>query len=198
MAPVDHAQLTPVDQAVTDLDPLATSLRQIETGLNVYGQDTLLYRIAPGNSTFNLNGYRPTFLRLGPGFQAQVNRIDYLSLVSDPLPDQIRSKDMAINAQPRIDGAFAELIGPDTVFDLTHPLLPALFVKSPSVRSGSFENQYGDEIKHDMRLDLLVDYRLDALVDKRIDSYQQPNSQQGPLDNNKAFFLPNVTRTLKD
>ena len=104
---------------------------------------------------------------------------------------------MAINAQPRIDGAFAELIGPDTVFDLTHPLLPALFVTSPSVKSDSFENHYGDEIKHDMRLDLLVDYRLDALVDKRIGPYQQPNSQQDP-HNNKAFFLPNVTRTLKD
>lgn len=198
MAPVYYARLTPVDQAVTDLDLLATSLRQIETGLNVYGQETLLYQIAPGDSTFSLKGYRPTFIRLGPGFQALVNRIDYLSVVSDFLPDRIRSKDMALNAQPQIDGAFTEFIGPDTVFDLTHPLLPLAFVTSPFDKPSLFVNPSHDERGSDMRLDLLLDYRIDALVDKRIDAHPIPTVTRDPLGNNKAFLLPDVTHTPRN
>ena len=100
-------ELEPVDQAVEDLDPLARSLRQVSRGLHVYGEQTSLFKpiVIDGEAH-----REPVYYRLGPGFTARVNRLDYLVPRGE---DEIR-----LNEAPEVDGEFAELIPADTVFEL--------------------------------------------------------------------------------
>jgi|GEM_PF-5267899 len=113
------AQLQPVDQAVGDLDRLSTSLRHVQPGLRHDGEQTSLYttpQASPAslpslNKTYSLTApvsQHPAYLRVGPGFTAQMDRPDYIV--------RRGRKGTASNIAPRRDGEFAEVIPANTVF----------------------------------------------------------------------------------
>lgn len=114
-------QLTPVDQAVGDMDLLSRSLRRPEVGLRQDGEQTSLFMLAPAPDDFrgqamHSGGEQATYYRVAPGLRARVNRIDYLVRVG--------RKEYGLNIQPRVDGEFLELIPADAVFELVPmPLL---------------------------------------------------------------------------
>ncbi len=140
----------PVDQAVADLDPLATSLRDLSPGLRLDGEHTSLFEwrqpptIDPAD-TSNTTPHEPSltpplqpqpvYYRVGPGFRARLNRLDY----------QIRG-----------DGRFAETIPNNTVFEL-NPLVRSPLSVSP--------NLGWNDTRVDHRLDTRLDTRLNARVD---------------------------------
>ncbi len=103
-----------VDQAVEDLDPLATSLRQRERGLNIYGEQSSLFRRSP-----DLQDDARTYYRVGPGYRATLDRIDYVVITG---PETIE-----MNVAPPRDGEFHEIVPPNTVFDL-RPVSPDLAI----------------------------------------------------------------------
>lgn len=120
------AGYAPVDQAVADLDRLTISLRRVEPGLRVGdGEKTALFAPMqwPGQSSRAMVAAIPDrtsdssspFYRIGPGFRAKVDRIDYLI--------KIDKHEYAVNVAPIQDGKFIELVSPNTVFDL-QPVLP--------------------------------------------------------------------------
>jgi len=125
--------LSPVDQAIEDLDPLSTSLRVREPGLMLLGQDSSLFEI-PADLLDQGAGAGATgrrYYRVGPGYVARVARIDYA------IPVGRRS--FLVNQQPIEDGDFIELVPPDTVFELTsilageyEPLLQPLEAPNPA------------------------------------------------------------------
>lgn len=121
-APADlrAQQLVPVDQAVGDLDPLARSQRTIQVGLRSTGEQTALFELRPdpaGRTTPGPLIDAPVYYRVGPGFRARVDRLDYLVVT----PEQT----LGLNSAPRRDGEFYELIPANTVFDLRpSPLAP--------------------------------------------------------------------------
>ncbi len=174
-------ELVPVEQAVEDLDPLARSLRRVEPGLYIYGQQTSLFRLQPTDPN-NLSGQ--IYYRIGPGFRARVSRIDYLSLTTDFVPRRFRPQDFRLNVQPRIDGAFIELFGPNTVFDLTNPTLPPLAAPAPVdpyqdpfvqyQNEPTLNNQMIPQI--DYRLDTRIDTRIDARIDRQLSNIPSPNT----------------------
>lgn len=100
--------LRPVDQAVADLDPLATSLRRVEVGLGRDGQQASLFEVAPPPGHVH---HVPVYYRIGPGFVTRVNRMDYLV--------RRGRRELAMNEAPFMDGEFIELIPANTVFELT-------------------------------------------------------------------------------
>ena len=115
-APLDFK---PVDQAVGDLDPMATSLRRLEPGLSIYGQQTSLYQHGTAAEFLSSGTAAPVYYRIGPGFCARFDRPDYLVPVG--------RGDLGRNISPRFDGEFRELIPANTVFDLTPtPPIPHL------------------------------------------------------------------------
>lgn len=152
------AGLTPVDQGVADMGPNSTSLRRVEAGLRVDGEQTSLFRLDPVDLT-----QKPTYYRVGPGFRARVDRLEYLVIDKDD-PGTRRRPNFALNQQARVDGEFVEIIGPNTVFELT--LRPAASRMLPP------------EPLPDARLDAQIDHRLDARVggplDARVDTKLQP------------------------
>lgn len=124
--------LKPVDQAVADLDPLARSYRQMEAGLRYEGeQRSRLFTTVPNDrySAFARSGalgtpVKPQSYRIGKGFVARVDRINYLMYAPDG--------ELAMNVGPRKDGQYLEMIGPNTVFELrpidfSAPPAPPLF-----------------------------------------------------------------------
>lgn len=137
--------MIPIDQAVVDLDHLATGLRRVETGLRLEGEQTSLYQPDPTQAqTSGLpipTTNRPTYYRLSPGLQAQVNRIDYL------VPT--RGGGLGLNIQPAVDGRFIEMISANTVF-----------VLSPLVK----RNELPAMLSPDRR----IDYRIDGRIDGRL------------------------------
>lgn len=152
------AGLTPIDQGVADLGPHSTSLRRVESGLRVDGEQTSLFRLDPVDLS-----QKPTYYRVGPGFRARVDRLDYV-VIDRHDPGSRRRPNLALNQQPRVDGEFVELIGPNTVFELT--LRPAA-ARRPL-----------PEPRPDARLDGQMDGRLDGRIggpiDARIDHRIQP------------------------
>src|SRR5262245_11990827 len=118
--PVDPAfELHPVDQAVADLDPLAISLRKIDTGLRIDGENTSLFSPAPmpGKQLpprwMSLDPVRPVesvpYYFISPGVRARVDRLNYLVRNE-------RARGVDVNVAPRKDGEFIELIPANTVF----------------------------------------------------------------------------------
>ena len=163
-APAAHAQphggdLQPVDQAVADLDALATSLRQVQTGLRTDGEQTSLFVLRPPQTNaydtprgqtpppWNANP-QPIYYRIGPGFQARVNRMDYLIRTG--------KREFEINIKPPRDGQFFELIPANTVFDLA----PLTTTTTP--------------------LPAAADYRIDGRIDLRINSRVDGNASSPP------------------
>jgi hypothetical protein len=105
--------LIPVDQAVDDLDRIAVSTRQMQPGLSPYGQQTRLFRATgPVYPWSPYTTYDPgdVYLRIGPGYRAIVDRIDYM------IPRGRRDWDM--NVAPRRDGRYVEQAATNTVWDL--------------------------------------------------------------------------------
>ncbi len=110
--------LKPVDQTVADLDPLARSYRQMEAGLRYEGEhNSRLYTTISGDqySAFAMSGALGTpvkqqYYRIGKGFIARVDRINYLMYARDG--------ELSMNVTPREDGQYIEMIGPNTVFEL--------------------------------------------------------------------------------
>ena len=110
----------PLDQAVADLDPLATSMRTVQVGLRSSGEQSTLYqRVLPAGEpdydraawvSTGLGRPQAVYYRVGPGFRARLSRINYLVRVGE--------KGLALNIAPRYDGEFIELIPNDTVFEL--------------------------------------------------------------------------------
>ena len=97
------AALESVDQAVEDLDLMATSMRRVPRGLRVEGEHTSLFKLNPGPSG------SAVYYRLGQGFIARFERMDYAVF---------RGKDLHLNISPEHDREFIELVPPNMVFDL--------------------------------------------------------------------------------
>ncbi|MCC7407589.1 MAG: hypothetical protein IT442_05930 [Phycisphaeraceae bacterium] len=128
-APRAHAEPltspTPVDQGVADVDPLSTSLRRLEAGLSPLGQASALFLLpadqappanAPPTSLHQLDGQSDfVYYRVAQGYRLRVDRIDYLVRDSDD--------NLFLNHQPRKDGEYREIPGPNSYFDLS-PLDP--------------------------------------------------------------------------
>jgi len=161
-------QLTPVDQAVDDLDPLATSLRRIEPGLGSQPQQSTLFQI---RQPLPLQGQpltptmlvpQPVYYHITPGVTARVGRTDYLVAKPD--------NTLGLNIAPRRDGEFLQFAGPNTIFQLSaQPSLPtALPTYAPRdyrlqpVMSypQSLVDHRVNPYRIDTRLDLRVDYAL--------------------------------------
>ncbi len=110
---VDNRRYSPVDQAFEDLDPLMTSLRRVEVGLNLNGEQTSLFRLTDEVDSTG----QPVMYRLGPGFRARVNRLDYV-VIANPFPvPNVRRSDLAVNVAGQ-DGLFIEAPTANTVYDL--------------------------------------------------------------------------------
>lgn len=109
------AELFPVDQTVSDLDPRAASLRHVEQGIGVFGQTGSLYQRGGLNLGSTLDQSLPQrYLLRQPGVRAWIDQPDYL--VRDAL-GQVR-----LNVAPGQDRQFIGLFPPNTVFDLVpHP-----------------------------------------------------------------------------
>lgn len=122
-APPAAAQEAPlVDRAVGDLDTLATSSRYLDPA---YGNDLNRARLYQLRTADLQAGTRPQYRFEAPGFRATFDQPDYLTLSEDGV---------GLNRAPLYDGAFIELIPPNTVFDLT-PSRPAAFGEPPSPES---------------------------------------------------------------
>ena len=192
--------LVPVDQGVGDLDRLSTSLRHVETGLRTDGQQTSLFRVVPPGNDPELNGLSPLFYRVTPGVVARVNRVDYLVPISD--------RELGLNAQPRIDGQFIELIPADTVFDLSTqpgPLLvkraghdadrPAV-VESSASRESPVPSGPGAAAVSPTRPASpsdTTDYRLDLRLNTRIDG--RVGAPGGPAHGTQGPVIPRDRNT---
>lgn len=119
----------PIDQAVADLDPLARSLRRIQPGLRQDGEQTSLFAVPLTDDAAAIDGpmeiYQPTnaltdgqryrYYRVGPGFRARVQRLDYLV--------RRGRRNVAYNEAPHLDGYFLESAGIAAVYEL-EPLSP--------------------------------------------------------------------------
>jgi len=114
---------SPVDQAVADLDPLATSFRRIHPSLAVYNPNSSIYQIGGSDPLRNAAGsvdprtglaVPRNFVFEQPGVRVFLNRPDYLVLTNEDL----RRPEFGLNVAPVIDRAFIELIPPGAVFDL--------------------------------------------------------------------------------
>lgn len=152
----------PMDQAVGDLDKLSRSLRQVELGLNVLGQQSSLFLIVPPQDSFS----QPIYYRLGQGYRARFDRPDYLVRTG------LRS--VARNVGRGIDGQFIELIPPDTVFEL-QPLWPpgvGAVVSAETMEKALVSPPNPAAV--DGRIDARIEARIDARVDGRLDSRMLP------------------------
>jgi len=153
-----HTGLTPVDQAVADLDPLAQSQRVMRAGLRADGEQTSLFALPLRPSETHTTDRR--YLRLGPGFQAEVPRGNYLVPI-DPLANPF-GNDVAINVAPAQDGRFVELIPAGTVFHLA-PIDTRLSAAEPTLGespAGHSPGGHAPTATPDARLDFRVDLRI--------------------------------------
>jgi hypothetical protein len=157
------SQWLPVDQAVGDLDPLATSLRRVEVGQRSSGEQTSLYIYRPTIAqpnydrptwvTQGVGVQRPVYYRLGPGFLARVDRMDYLIRIS--------KKNFALDVAPRHDGEFVELIPANTVFEVRPPAA----VSIPQETSGA-----AVRTRTNATVNARIDAKVDGLIDGRVDA----------------------------
>lgn len=159
MSPTPTA--TPIDQAVADLDPLGRSLRQVQVGLRDNGEQTSLFAVPldrdapafeaplelyqPSNAV--ADGQRFRYYRVGPGFRARVQRLDYIVRRGE--------KGLAINQTPRRDGEFLESPGVDAMYELspisplmTPPPAAAPLPTPSSAISGRLDNQIDSRLRN--------------------------------------------------
>lgn len=179
---VASRQLQPVDQAVDDLDSLAVSMRHVEVGLRVDGEQTSLFRTVGRDSQLGKTQY----YRIGPGFTARVKRMDYLVLRGGGRRPQLH-----LNITPRVDGEFFELIPADTVFEI-QPLDPhalsypsALDAQPPRSALAPISTQRRIDNAVDTRIDSRIDSRIDLRINKDLDR-QQPTLTQSTQEPGKS------------
>jgi hypothetical protein len=146
-----------MDQAVGDLDPLSTSLRQMQVGLRSTGEQTSLYRVPALLAAPDYYQGGTYYYRLGPGFRARVTRLDYL------IP--LNKKSAAFDITPKYDGVYIDLIPAGAVFELSskpalsgRPAIP----QPPPPRMVKAATPIGAPL--DGRIDGRVDGRVDGLV----------------------------------
>lgn len=149
------ADAMPIDQAVGDLDALSRSLRQVQAGLRDNGEQTSLFAVplAAGDDGIGspLEIYQPTnasasgqrfrYYRVGPGFRARVQRLDYLV--------RRGRKSLASNETPRQDGEFLESPGVDAMYELSpvSPLsVPSQTSQTPSLPSAAIVGRVDNQI----------------------------------------------------
>jgi len=102
----------PVDQSVGDLDSLSTSLRRMEPGLLLQGEQTRLFQVVDP-----LGVDTPYFYRMGAGFRARIDRPQYL-VVSKQSNGRM---DLDLNVTPYRAGQFLELVPLGTVWEIGLP-----------------------------------------------------------------------------
>ncbi len=98
-----------VDRAVADLDPLATSTRYLDPA---YANNPNRERVTLLRPADPAAGVGAVYNLEGPGYRATFNRPDYL------VQTQFGP---ALNHAGLRDGAYVDVIPPNTVFDLTPP-----------------------------------------------------------------------------
>ena len=177
----DARRPEPVDQTVSDMDPLAQSLRRVETGLRADGEQTSLFAVPDGAASRALRATPAAplssdhYYRVGPGFVAQLDRPAYLVRVG--------RKGVALNRAPRRDGEVIELAPANTVFLLALPdaLLPSTRVPdaplpgagdgdspdSPMAQAPAATKLGAVPQRVNTRLDLRVRARLNGRVEAR-------------------------------
>ena len=169
-AQVAQDQPPPVDRAVADLDPLATSFRRIEAGLGQFSPDAPLRQVQsagwlhaggvpldPATGLPMPQGY----VYSAPGFRAFLPRAEYVvRAVDDP---NIKDRNVA----PRVDGEFITVAGPNVVYDLVHR--PERRIARPTDPNA-------------------VDHRLDTRIDGRL-----PARPAGMLTGNRNLSEPEPT-----
>jgi len=175
--------MKPVDQAVADLDPLATGMRRFGTGLRQDGEHTSLYKLEASatNPTGSVPGTPlannlPTYLRIAPGYIAQVDRIDYL------IPTGRRSFER--NVSPKRDGRFIELISANTIFVLK-TLNPQI---NPSINLDAKSQNH----RVDGRVDGRIELEIDPLLPMDLDGPWRTLPTAVPLH----YTLPNTLSTV--
>jgi hypothetical protein len=167
----------PVDQAFGDLDSLMTSLRQVEVGLNLNGEQTSLFRLDPLTNPSDSFG-QPVLYRLGPGFRARVNRLDYLVL-ANPFPvGKLRKNDFGVNVAGR-DGIFIEGATANTVYDLR-----PISIQGPDgqLDLSGLRMPDGSDAWLDLRLDSRVNRRRNLTLSYAPTATVEPRGRQGRPD----------------
>lgn len=167
--------MIPVDQAVADLDPLTTSLRQQEWGLWEYGQDTSLLEVNdPRPQVFADQPYLMQdrhgvhdrlYYRIGRGYRARVPRSDYL------IPISRKWKIYDRNVPPVHDRDFIELVPTGAVFELSPQ--PMFVPGSTQTQEPPPPEQAGGMLIDDQPA-VRIDGRIDGRVDGRIDGRFEP------------------------
>lgn len=156
-------RMRPVDQAVEDMDPNAVSTRRVEIGLGVdQTQNSALFvEQVPVDLV-----HKPQYWRIGPGFRARVDRIDYVTLHRQD-PGTRRNPNLVLNQMPAADGFYAELTGPNTIFELTTPGESPIY-RIPT-RQAAPVIDYAAAPPQDMRIDGRLDYLVDGRINTRVD-----------------------------
>ncbi|MEX0774113.1 MAG: hypothetical protein WD042_00220 [Phycisphaeraceae bacterium] len=150
--PAQWQRGVPVDQAVADLDPLAVGMRQMQAGLRDDGEQSSLFRVElpAGDRPASVRPEATSnavYYRIGPGFRARVERVDYL------VPVDRKKKKYMLDIAPKQDGEFIEVSPMDTVYDL-RPVPPGATVAPEPQISGP---------------DYRIDGRVGAKIDGRVD-----------------------------
>ena len=169
-----------VDQAVADLDPLATSLRAVEPGRRYGGQPFGLFVAVPTPhaASYERDGVNPVipstpvYYRIAPGLRARVGRIEYLVRTGTG-----GSGGYGWNVAAAVDGQFLEVAGPDTVYDLT-PTPPGQI--APGIAPGNIRATpapfpgagAGPDSANaiDARINARIDSRVPAQVNARVEA----------------------------
>ncbi len=104
--PPEHFR--PIDQAVEDLDLLATSLRHVPPSFEPNVAQSRLIQMNQHGTM--LPGQTLPYYRIDKGVIARVDRLDYVAI-------DTKNK-FHLNAAPRSEGAFLELIPANTIYEL--------------------------------------------------------------------------------
>jgi len=163
-------KLTLVDQAVGDIDKLARSMRVVPQGLHSVDKSHHLYRLdlqgVDARTAIDLTMplHRRAYYRISPGVIAGMDEPNYL-VRRGRLPGT--RQDVAINASPDRDGAFVELVPPNTVFILS----PSSYLLSNQTATDSLARTTGVEgATTGTRIDARIDGRIDGRIDARVKS----------------------------
>lgn len=157
--------LDPVDQAVEDLDPRATSRRRIDPGNALYSARTQVFKLDPQVSRAwspilpELQADTHPYFYLGRGVQMIVPRTDYLVY-----PRAALERSLALNMAPHRDGAFVERIPAGAVFNL---------IPDTAARGVVTRDRPDPEARLDTRLGVMVDGRVDRAALRPINPHEE-------------------------
>ena len=154
--PPEHFR--PIDQAVEDLDPLATSLRHVPPSFepNV-GQSRLIQMNQHG---VILPGQTLPYYRIDKGVIARIDRLDYVAI-------DTKNK-FHLNAAPRRGETFVELIPANTIYELRSIDSILASAQSDSEQQPPPDQVVANLIKSDLKV------QLQAKIQTRIGSNKNP------------------------